>query len=167
MKGVSRAGGDARELEDLNDLLRAVIRIAAPQNRKGGRIETDFGELPVVRCSRQELKQVFLNLLINALQAIDEEGRIVLRTATDAERAVVTVEDDGPGIPPEHLDRIYDPFFTTKPEGEGTGLGLAISSEIVRRHAGSLDVESPPGGGACFRVRLPAAGEDSDPGGAA
>ena len=157
VKGFSHAGGEAEELEDLNELLRGVIRFAGVQNRKGGRIETELGELPVVRCARQELKQVFLNLLINAIQAIDEGGRIVLRTRTEQGRAVVCVEDDGHGIAPEHLDRIYDPFFTTKPEGEGTGLGLAISSEIVRRHHGSLEVDSRPGAGTCFRVCLPAA----------
>ena len=156
VKGLARADGGARQLADLNDLVRSVLRVAEAQNRKNGRIQTDLGDLPLVRCARQELKQVFLNLVINALQAIDEGGTIRLTSRTEAGGAVVTVEDDGPGIAREHLDRIYDPFFTTKPEGEGTGLGLAISSEIVRRHGGALDVSSPPGAGACFRVALPA-----------
>jgi signal transduction histidine kinase len=100
---------------------------------------------------------VFLNLLINAIQAIDEGGRIVLRTRGGPDGVVVTIEDDGSGIAPEHLERIYDPFFTTKPEGEGTGLGLAISSEIVRRHEGRIEVESQPGVGTRFHVWLPTA----------
>jgi len=161
VKGLSRAGGGALQLEDLNDVVRSVLRVAAAQNHKGARIETDLGELPLVRCSRQELKQVLLNLVINAIQAIDEGGRIVLRTRAESGSVVIVVEDDGPGIPTEHLDRIYDPFFTTKPEGEGTGLGLAISAEIVRRHEGRLEVVSQPSAGACFRVVLAAAGEEA------
>ncbi|MBW2445260.1 MAG: PAS domain-containing protein [Deltaproteobacteria bacterium] len=162
VKGLSRAGGDTRQLEDLNELVRSVLRVAGAQNRKGGRIEAELGELPLVRCSCQELKQVFLNLLINAIQAIDEGGRITLRSQGDADSVTVSIEDDGPGIAAEHLDRIYDPFFTTKPEGEGTGLGLAISSEIVQRHDGTLEVSSEPGAGACFRVVLPIAPDDDD-----
>jgi two-component system NtrC family sensor kinase len=160
VKGLSRAG-DAPQLEDLNDLVRSVLRVAAAQNRKGGRIETDLGALPLVRCARQELKQVVLNLVINAIQAIDDGGRIVLSTRADDGAAVIQVADDGPGIPPQHLDRICDPFFTTKPEGEGTGLGLAISSEIVQRHGGRIDVSSRPGAGASFRVVLPASNEEA------
>ena len=148
VKGLSHAGGDVHQLEDLNELVRSVVRVAEAQNHKGGQIEMDLGELPLVRCARQELKQVFLNLLINAIQAIDAGGAIRLRTRSEDGTAVVTVEDDGPGIASEHLDRIFDPFFTTKPEGEGTGLGLAISSEIVQRHQGTVEVRSAPGEGA-------------------
>jgi two-component system NtrC family sensor kinase len=161
VKGLSHAGVEAREVEDVNVLVQSVIRVAAAQNRKGGSIETDLGQLPLVRCVRQELKQVFLNLLINAIQAIDEGGRIVLRTRAASGGVLVTIEDDGHGIAPENLDRIYDPFFTTKPEGEGTGLGLAISAEIVRRHDGRIEVESEPGRGTRFHVWLPAA-EDAE-----
>jgi PAS domain S-box-containing protein len=160
VKGLSRADGEARQLEDLNELVRSVLRVAAAQNRKGGRIETELGELPLVRGARQELKQVLLNLVINAIQAIDEGGSVVLRTCSEDGAAVVRVEDDGHGIAPENLDRIYDPFFTTKPEGEGTGLGLAISAEIVRRHQGTIEVRSTSGEGTCFRVALPAAADD-------
>jgi len=162
VKGLAHAGVEAHEVEDVNVLVQSVIRVAAAQNRKGGAIETDLGELPLVRCVRQELKQVFLNLLINAIQAIDEGGRIVLRTRGAPDGVRVTIEDDGHGIAPEHLERIYDPFFTTKPEGEGTGLGLAISAEIVRRHEGRMEVESQAGRGTRFHVWLPAA-EDVEP----
>jgi two-component system NtrC family sensor kinase len=160
VKGLSRAGGDTLRLEDLNELVRSVLRVAAAQNRKGARLETDLGELPMVRCSRQGLKQVVLNVVINAIQAIDEGGRIVVRTRSEGGDATIAVEDDGSGIPTENLDRIYDPFFTTKPEGEGTGLGLAISSEIVRGHDGRIEVDSRPGVGTRFRIVLPAAAEE-------
>jgi len=160
VKGLARAGGEGRQLADVNELIRSVVRVAEAQNRKGGAIQLELGQPPLVRGARQELKQVFLNLIINAIHAIDEGGRIVVRTAGEADRAVVSVEDDGPGIPAEHRERIYDPFFTTKPEGEGTGLGLAISSEIVRRHDGALEAGERPGGGAAFRVTLPPAADE-------
>ena len=163
VKGLSHAGGTAQELEDVNALVASVIRVANAQNRKGGRIETDLGDLPLVRCARQELKQVLLNLLINAIQAIEDGGRIGVRTRYASDAVVVTIEDDGPGIEPDVLERIYDPFFTTKPEGEGTGLGLAISSEIVGRHGGRIEVDARPGQGARFRVFLPATPDEPAP----
>lgn len=162
VKGLAHAGSSAHELEEVNRLLGSVIRVAQAQNRKGGLIETEFGELPLVRCARQELKQVFLNLLINAIQAIDEGGRILVRTRSAGKAVVVTIEDDGHGIEPRVLERIYDPFFTTKPEGEGTGLGLAISNEIVGRHGGFIELDSMPGQGARFEVWLPAAAEEPE-----
>jgi signal transduction histidine kinase len=104
---------------------------------------------------RSQIDQVFLNLLANAAQAIVGPGAITVETRLEGERAVVTVRDTGPGIPPDVMSRVFDPFFTTKPVGEGTGLGLSISYEIVKRHGGEIIAESPPGGGAAFTVRLP------------
>ena len=103
----------------------------------------------------QQLRQVFVNLLLNASQAISAGGRIRLSTRSENGRAVVIVADDGPGIAPEIIDRIFDPFFTTKPVGEGTGLGLGIAYQIVRSHGGAIRVDSTPGHGASFRVELP------------
>ncbi len=160
VKGLARAGSPLHELEEVNRLIASVIRVAEAQNHKNGQIVTDFGDLPLVRCSGQELKQVFLNLLINALQAIDEGGRVEVATRSEGKTVVVSISDDGHGIAPETVDRIYDPFFTTKQEGEGTGLGLAISAEIVSRHRGMIDVESSPGNGTRFDVWLPAAGDE-------
>lgn len=155
VKGLSHAGEPARGLEDVNRLVESVIRVANAQSRGGGRVETDFAELPLLRCARQELKQVFLNLLINAVQAIGDGGTVRVSTRHQEGAIVVRVEDDGPGIAPTVLERVFDPFFTTKPEGEGTGLGLAISKEILRRHGGSIEVESTPGEGTRFYVWLP------------
>jgi signal transduction histidine kinase len=99
-----------------------------------------------------------MNLMMNAVQAMPEGGTLRVVTSADGEAALLRVEDTGPGIAPEHLDRIWDPFFTTKPVGQGTGLGLSITQRIVTRHGGSIRVENRPGGGACFVVRLPVAG---------
>jgi signal transduction histidine kinase len=118
-------------------------------------VERRFDDLPAVECIRSQVDQVFLNLLANAGQAIPGPGRIIIETAVDGDHAVVTITDSGPGIPPDVIGRIFDPFFTTKPVGEGTGLGLSISYEIVKKHGGQLSAESPPGGGARFRLGIP------------
>ena len=112
-----------------------------------------------VRGDANQLQQVLLNLMINAQQAITAErgyGTIRLTLAPDgADRIVLTVEDDGPGVPESIRQAIFDPFYTTKPAGQGTGLGLSISAEIIRAHGGAISVDSPPGGGALFRIALP------------
>jgi signal transduction histidine kinase/ActR/RegA family two-component response regulator len=117
--------------------------------------------LPFVYGDPGQLQQVLLNLVGNARQAIEESqkgGKIRVRSKWTAEgRVLLEVADDGPGIPEAILARVFDPFFTTKPEGEGTGLGLTIVLGIVREHGGQVHVASPPGGGAIFRIELPAA----------
>ena len=144
-----------REPTDLHRLLEDALRLIAPQLR--GRIEVErvYSTLPDVPASPQQLRQVFVNLLLNASQAISPAGHIRLETRVEVNRALVVVADDGPGIPPEIIGRIFDPFFTTKPVGEGTGLGLGIAYQIVRSHGGAIRVESTPGRGARFRVELP------------
>ena len=114
------------------------------------------GHLTPVACNPGKINQVFLQVLLNAIQASDREGLIEVRTRPDGEDAVlVEIEDHDGGILPEHLPHIFEPFFTTKPVGAGTGLGLSVSYGIVRDHGGSLEVESTVGRGSVFRVRLP------------
>jgi two-component system NtrC family sensor kinase len=135
-------------------------------------LEKEYRDLPSVTCFPMQLKQVFMNLLVNAYQAIEERlgeaaqrggetGRIWLRTELRGELVCVTVADDGVGIDGAHLDRIYDPFFTTKKVGSGTGLGLSTTYSIVQRHGGTIRVESTPGEGTTFRVLLPVGGPDA------
>jgi PAS domain S-box-containing protein len=163
VKSFSHAGGGPREVVEVNPLLDSVLRVAAPQLRYESRIERRYGEIPPVLGDSQELKQVFLNLVLNASQAVAEQQAIRIVTAREGDRVVVRVEDDGCGISPEVITHIFDPFFTTKSVGEGTGLGLSIAYQIVRKHGGELSVESAPGRGTCCRVELPAAelGESS------
>jgi PAS domain S-box-containing protein len=157
VKGFSHTGGAAPQRVDLNPLLESVLRVSAPQLPPGCSVERGYGDAPAVLGAPQELMQVFLNLVINASQAMDGHGTVRVATEHEGEHVVVLVEDQGCGIPPELIERIFDPFFTTKPVGEGTGLGLAISYQIVCKHGGDLTVESEPGRGTRFRVELPAA----------
>jgi PAS domain S-box-containing protein len=155
VKGFAHAGSQLREPTDLNQLLEDVLHMAVAQLRGRAHVERCYVELPAVTCVPQEVKQVFLNLIVNAGQAIRDGGRIRIATEARDGFAVVKIEDDGCGIAPEHLDRIFDPFFTTKPVGEGTGLGLGIAYHIVRSHRGEIEVDSELGRGSRFRVRLP------------
>jgi signal transduction histidine kinase len=142
---------------DLNAALESTIEIAGHQlKQKQIRLEKDFGPLPPVLCHPGKINQVFLNLLVNAIQACESGGAVCARTRADpAGGVVVEVRDNGCGISPEHRSRLFEPFFTTKPVGQGTGLGLSVSFGIVRDHGGAIEVESEPGRGSTFRVRLP------------
>jgi PAS domain S-box-containing protein len=143
----------ARVLDDTLQLLEPQLR----QNRV--EIAREYAaELPCVYGNAGKLQQVFTNLLLNARDAIPDGGRITLRAyVSDREALTVEVVDDGIGIAPENVARIYDPFFTTKGVGRGTGLGLAVSYGIVQEHSGHIAVESAPGRGTTFRITLPAA----------
>ena len=155
VKGLAHAGRGERAMADLNELLDGVLRMAAPQLRVTAVVEKNYGLLPLVACASQEVQQVFLNLVLNASQAITRSGTIRVRTEAQDRSVMVWIEDDGCGIEADLLERIFDPFFTTKPVGEGTGLGLGIAHEIVRKHGGEITIDSKPGRGTVFGVRLP------------
>ncbi len=142
---------------DLNAALRSTLEALHHElSQKAIRVENDFQELPPIACYPAKINQVFLNVLLNAIQASEREERIEVRTRADEEGAVlVEIEDHGEGISPKHRPHIFEPFFTTKPVGSGTGLGLSVSYGIVRDHGGTLDVESTLGQGSLFRIRLP------------
>jgi len=163
VKGLSHAAQSEREMADVNALLDGVIRMVNSQMRCSSTIVKDYTAVPLLPCAPQELQQVFLNLVMNAAQAIDEEGEIRVKTRVVDDCVFVYVEDDGCGIPPERVGRIFDPFFTTKAVGEGTGLGLGIALEIVRKHGGEIGVESEPGEGTEFWVRLPIHADRMEP----
>ncbi len=144
------------ESVDVEPGLRDTVRVLASKARsKGAAITLDVeAELPRVHANGGELNQVWLNLIDNALDAIAETGRIEIRARKDLDRVLVSVIDDGPGIPADVLPRIFDPFFTTKPPGQGTGLGLEITRRLLRSFHGDIVVESRPGRTE-FRVVLP------------
>lgn len=140
---------------DLHDCLETTLSIMTHELKGKTQIQREYGELPMVECIPSEIRQVFMNLLVNAAQAIPAEGRIVIRTARQDDNACIEISDTGQGTPPEIVHRIFDPFFTTKPVGQGSGLGLSIAHGIIRKHAGRIDVNSTPGLGTTFRVLIP------------
>ena len=145
-------------MADLHAGLRSTLAIVANEVRYRADVVTEWGTLPEVECILSELNQVFMNLLVNAAQAMPKErrGTIWVRTrCVGADAVEVEIADNGSGIPAENLGKIFDPFFTTKPVGQGTGLGLSLSYSMVQKHHGSITVESTVGSGTCFRIRLP------------
>jgi signal transduction histidine kinase len=146
----------------MNELLDDALQMASAQLRENTSVERLYVDVPPVHCAPQELKQVFLNLIVNAGQAVGSGGSIRVSTSRVGSDVDVCIEDDGPGIPPEIIDRIFDPFFTTKPVGDGTGLGLGIAYRIVRNHGGDIRVDSEPSSGTRFHVTLPASEGDDD-----
>jgi len=164
LKAFSRAPGPAIEPVDIHAVLDSTLTLAMSQIRQRARLLKEYGEVPLARANSARLGQVFLNLLLNAVEAVPDgqyaTNAIRVRTRLQGDRIVVEIADSGVGIPPEVLPRIFDPFFTTKPIGSGTGLGLAICHRIVTDLGGSIEVESLPREGALrteFRVSLPAA----------
>jgi PAS domain S-box-containing protein len=161
LKSLSRTSEDRLVPVDVGRALETALHIARTDLRHRARVLTRLAGVPPVLGDEGRLSQVFLNLLVNAAQAIPEgqvdRNEVEVRLGVEGERIVLSVRDTGCGIAPENLKRIFDPFFTTKPVGVGTGLGLAISHGIVTSLGGELDVESAPGRGSTFRVRLPVA----------
>jgi CheY-like chemotaxis protein/two-component sensor histidine kinase len=162
LKSFSRPGAASRGPVEVRAELEAALRLARHELRHRAVLDVRIGELPKVVADAHELGQVFLNLLVNAAQAIPEghadDQRVAVDARTDARGwAVVEVSDTGVGIPPEVLDRLFEPFFTTKPLGVGTGLGLSIAHGIVTAASGRIEVESRVGHGTTFRVLLPPA----------
>jgi signal transduction histidine kinase len=139
----------------LNEAIQRTLGLIEPRTKNGIVVERDFGELPDVRCYSGQLGQVFMNLLMNACDALDGRGKITVRTRALPGGVQLEFEDDGPGMSAEVRSRVFEPFFTTKPVGKGTGLGLSISHGIVERHGGTMTVDSTPGEGAKFTIRLP------------
>ncbi len=158
LRDFSHSGQTEAEEWTLSDIrrgLESTLNIVWNELKYKAEVNKHFAVLPLVECMPSQLNQVFLNLLVNAGQAIKERGTITITTSRSEREICIAIADDGVGISPENLKRIYDPFFTTKPVGKGTGLGLALSYGIVKKHHGRIEVESELGKGTCFRVFLP------------
>jgi PAS domain S-box-containing protein len=144
------------QLVDVREGLENTLVILHNKLKRGVTVKREYADdLPAIEAYAGELNQVWTNMIDNAVDAMEGEGTLIVRARREGSWVVVEIEDDGPGIPPEHLARIFDPFFTTKPPGEGTGLGLNISRNlVVKKHRGEMSVRSEPGS-TCFSVRLP------------
>lgn len=166
----ARKRQSTRAVVDLNLVVRDTLALRA-HDRRGTRLrlrEELTPELPGVFADAHQIQQILLNLVINAEQALranSDGGAITVRSGAASDRTLVflEVEDNGPGVPPELRERIFDPFFTTKDVGQGTGLGLSVVYALVKEHAGRISLDEPAGGGARFRIELPAGGVPEQP----
>lgn len=165
MREFSHTGSEDKGWHDLNQAIDSTIKISHNQWKYWATMETAFEPLlPMIHCIISQINQVILNMIVNAAQAIEEKiksgqyskGNICIRTLLEDQWAVITIEDNGGGIPPLVEERIFDPFFTTKEVGKGTGQGLAIAHDIiVNKHGGRIEVKSDPGRGTRFMISLP------------
>lgn len=162
LKNFSRLDRQKVASVDLNAGLDSVLIIARNELKYKVELVKHYGNIPQVRCSPSQINQVFLNLIVNAAQAIEQQGTITLSTCQEGEMVRVEIEDTGVGIPPEVMPHIFDPFYTTKDVGEGTGLGLSIAYQIVQQHGGSIRAESRLGEGTKFIITLPVASTIQD-----
>ena len=158
LRDFSRLDEADRKLIDPNDSIRSALEMVRYHIRqKGINLVASLGDVPPCWCFAGKLNQVLLNLLMNAIHAVPDGATITVSTGTNPERTEVeiVVSDDGPGIPDSIRGKIYDPFFTTKPQGLGTGLGLWITYNVVQEHQGRIDLETEVGRGTTFRIMLP------------
>ena len=156
LKTFSRTDTNEPKRIDVNRLLLDTLKLTQAEFGKRIKVETDLHDLPEVEGYPQMLGQVFLNLLVNAAQAIQGEGQIRVATRSELGAIHVAIADTGCGMTPQQQTKAFEAGFTTKPVGEGTGMGLAISREIIEeRHGGSIALESEPGRGTTFHIRIP------------
>jgi two-component system sensor histidine kinase AtoS len=157
------------ETSNLNHVLNTTLTFYLKAHTVGGKndkimIEKDFQEVPTTLADTSQLQQVFLNLFLNAIEAMPQGGTLGVRSRLEEKGTTIRIEvyDTGKGIPEDLLDRVFQPFFTTK--AKGTGLGLAISRQLIEQHGGTIEVSNRPEGGTLFTLRLPvAAGEEEPP----
>lgn len=156
LKDFSHADRGDFQDADLNAGLESTLNVVWNEIKYKAEVVRELGDIPQVPCVPAQINQVFMNLLVNAAQAIEKRGKIYLRSGCENGFVWFEIEDTGKGMTDEVRERIFEPFFTTKPVGKGTGLGLSISRDIVvKTHGGRLDVSSTPGLGTCFTIRLP------------
>ena len=155
LRTFSRNNQDEFVKADIHEGLDSTLTILNSKLKNRIKVHKDFGDLPLINCQFDRLNQVFMNIISNAIQAIEGEGHIYIRTRHNNEGVTVAIRDTGSGMSEEVKKRIFEPFYTTKEIGEGTGLGLSISYGIIEQHKGSIDVHSEPGKGTEFLLFLP------------
>ena len=143
------------EWADINSILENTLDLVGSEVMRKATLIKDLGELPRVKCHAEELSQVFINLISNALNAIKTQGEITVRSYSKGDIVVVKVKDTGTGMTPDQLSKIFDPFYSCQGVGKSTGLGLSISYGIIKKHRGEIKVESEPGKGSTFTIELP------------
>jgi signal transduction histidine kinase len=168
LKNFSRVGVVEWRRANLERGLDSTLNMVRNEIKYKAEVIKDYAGIPEIECIGSQLNQVFMNLLVNAAQAIETKGTITIRTGANATQVWVEITDTGKGMPPDISRRIFEPFFTTKPVGQGTGLGLSLAYGIIERHCGSITVESEVGRGTRFLITVPRermaelAGPDAD-----
>lgn len=155
LKSFSRVDEAEYILADLNAGIDSTINIIWNELKYKALIKKEYGDIPRTKCNLGQLNQVFLNILMNAAQAMEKQGEIEIRTWNEADKIYISISDTGSGIPENKINRIFEPFFTTKPVGQGTGLGLSIVYDIIHKHNGEIKVDSRIGIGTTFTIMIP------------
>lgn len=155
LKDFSHVDESNWQQANLEQGMDSTLNVVANEIKYKAKVVKEYAGLPDIECMPSQLNQVFMNMLVNAAQAIESSGTITVRSGKTGDQVWMEVEDTGKGIAPDHLSRIFDPFFTTKPVGKGTGLGLSLAYGIVQKHNGRIEVKSEVGKGSTFRVWLP------------
>lgn len=158
LKGFSDIDRVGEHACSINDCVESVCNVAASHVPAGVRLVRELADTPPLHCHPGQLNQALLSLLLNAVQAVNGQGEVVMKTMAGKGEVLVQVSDNGDGIAEENLSRIFEPFFTTREVGQGSGLGLTVCRDIIRAHGGTIEVQSRTGEGACFTVRLPVEG---------
>jgi len=155
LRTFSRLDGDERGVADIEECVESVITILGHRLTEQIALVRNLTGPASLECYPGLLNQALMNLIANAIDAVEGQGTITIASSELDDQLVITVSDTGPGIPPAVRQRIFEPFFTTKPVGSGTGLGLSITYSIVEKHHGTLSVDCPPEGGTCMKITLP------------
>ncbi|WP_420588519.1 sensor histidine kinase [Bacterioplanoides sp.] len=156
MKRLSNSGACEKKLSNINDDIDSVINIASSRIKDGIELKTFLIDLPDLYCNSSQISQVLTNIIVNAIQALEDDGgEICLSERIEGNSIVLEISDNGPGIPEEIANQVFEPFFTTKDAANGTGMGLALCYKLVAEHGGWIDLETSPGNGASFSIHLP------------
>jgi signal transduction histidine kinase len=155
LKNFARLDEAELQKADIHEGLESTLILVHHEIKNKLEVVKEYGQLPEINCYPNQLNQVFMNLFVNAAHAVEDRGKLKIRTFKDADNVYVEISDTGRGIPPDQLEKIFEPGFTTKERGEGTGLGLSISRKIIDKHRGRILVDSEVGKGSTFTVVLP------------
>ncbi len=155
LKNFAHPGNDQLKLMDINKGIKSTLNVVNNEIKYKARVFKELGKIPLIEGYPQQMNQVFMNIFLNAAQAIREKGEIHIKTSEENKNVKITISDNGEGIAPENISKIFDPFFTTKPVGKGTGLGMNIAYNIVKKHGGFIDIKSKTGKGTTFTIVLP------------
>lgn len=159
LKDFAHPGKKNIETVDINAGIETTLNVAANELKYKTTVHKELGAVPLIKGIPQQLNQVFLNILVNAAQAIEKKGEITIKTWQKNNNVFLSISDTGCGIDPEHISKIFDPFFTTKEVGKGTGLGMNIAYNIIQQHGGTITVKSKKNKGTTFTIKLPVPGD--------